>query len=77
MHLHVHVSVHCCLVFCTVCQKKLMFVPVASALTGAHRDCLVLASFAQQPEIQHLVSQGQIVSADLLLLTDRHMTITF
>ena len=54
-----------------------MFVPVASALTGAHRDCLVLASFAQQPEIQHLVSQGQIVSADLLLLTDRHMTITF
>ena len=46
-------------------SKKLLFVPVASALTGAHRDCLFLASFAQQPEIQHLVSRGQIVSADL------------
>ena len=48
---------------------------VASALTGAHRDCLVLASFTQQPEIQHLVSRGQIVSTDLPLLKDRHPTI--
>ena len=40
--------------------------PVASALTGTHRDCLIIASFSQEPEIQLLVSQGQIVSADLL-----------
>ena len=47
-----------------------MFVPVVSTLTDAHGDTLVLASFAQQPEIQHLVSRGQIISTDLLLLTD-------
>ena len=47
-------------------SKKLVFLPVASALTGAHRDSPFPASFAEQPEIQHLiVSQGQIVSADL------------
>ena len=45
--------------------KKLMFMPVASVLTGAHRDCLIVASFTQEPEIQRLVSRGQIVSADL------------
>ena len=54
-------------------SRKLVFVPVASALTGTHRDCLFLASFAQQPEIQHLVSRGQIVSSDLPLLTDRQL----
>ena len=32
-------------------SKGLVFVPVASTLTGAHGDALVLASFAQQPEI--------------------------
>ena len=46
--------------------KKLVFVPVASATAGGHRDCPVLASVAQWPEIQHLVSRDQIVSADLL-----------
>ena len=45
--------------------------PVASATDGGHRDCPVLASVAQWPEIQPLVSRGQIVSAVLLLLTDR------
>ena len=40
--------------------------PVASATDGDHRDCPVLASVAQWPEIQPLVSRGQIVSADLL-----------
>ena len=40
-------------------SKKLVFAPVASTLSGVHRDCLFLASDAQQPEIQHLVSQGQ------------------
>ena len=45
--------------------------PVARALTGAHSTCLYLASFAQQPEIQLLVSRGQIVSGVLPLLTDR------
>ena len=49
-----------------------MFVPVASATDGGHRDCPVLASVAQWPEIQPLVSRGQIVSAVLPLLTDRH-----
>ena len=53
--------------------KKLVFVPVASATAGGHRDCPVLASVAQWPEIQHLVSRGQIVSADLLQRTDRWM----
>ena len=46
-------------------SKKLVFMPVASAATGGHRDCLFLDSFAQQPEIQHPVSRGQIISADL------------
>ena len=46
-------------------SKALMFVPVASALTDTHRDCLVVASFGQEPEIQRLVSRSQIVSADL------------
>ena len=47
-----------------------MFAPVAGALTGTHRDCLFLASDAQQPEIQCIVSQpGQIVSSDLLSRT--------
>ena len=39
--------------------------PIASATAGTHRDCPVLASFAQWPEIQVLVSRGQNVSADL------------
>ena len=44
-----------------------MFVPVASAMAGGHRDCPVLASVVQWPEIQPpiFVSQDQIVSADL------------
>ena len=45
--------------------KKLVFVPVASAMAGGHRDCPVLAFVAQWLEIQPLVSRGQIVSADL------------
>ena len=36
--------------------KKLVFMPVASATAGGHRDCPVLASVAQWPEIQPLVS---------------------
>ena len=52
-----------------------MFEPIASAMTGAHRNRLVLASYAQQPEIQPLMSRGQIVSADLPLRTDGHTTI--
>ena len=44
--------------------------PVASAMIAVHRDHLVLASSAQWPEIRSLTSQGQIVSADSLLLTD-------
>ena len=49
-------------------SKKLVFVPVASAMTAIHRDRLVLAlaSNAQWLEIRSLTSRGQIVSADLL-----------
>ena len=46
-------------------SKELVIVPIASALIGIHRDCLIVASFGQEPEIQLLVSQGQIVSANL------------
>ena len=46
-------------------SKKLAFVPVASAMSGVHRDCLVLVSYAPRPEIQPLESRGQIVFADL------------
>ena len=42
--------------------------PIASATTAVHRDRLVLLSNAQWPEIQLLVSRGQIVSADPPLL---------
>ena len=42
---------------------KLVFVPVARATAGCHKDCQVLAPVAQWPEIQPLVSRGQIVSA--------------
>ena len=51
-------------------SKKLEFAPVASAITAVHRDRLILASYVRLPEIQPLVSRGQIVSADLPLLTD-------
>ena len=51
------VSVHCCLVLYSP-SKKLVFVPIASATAGGHRDCPVLASVAQWPEIQPLVSRG-------------------
>ena len=50
------------------CTKKLVFMPIASAMAvtvGAHKNCPVLASVAQWPEIQPLVSRSQIVSADL------------
>ena len=33
-----------------------MFVPIASAMTAAHRDRPAVASVAQWPEIQPLVS---------------------
>ena len=58
-------------VFLYSLSKKLEFVPVASAITTVHRDCLILASNVRWPEIQPLVSWGQIVSTDLPLLTDR------
>ena len=51
-------------------SKNLEFAPVASAITAVHRDRQVLVSYIQWPEIQPLVSQGQIVSADLMLLAD-------
>ena len=37
-------------------SKKLTFVPIASAMTAVHRDCLVLAFCAPWPEIQPLES---------------------
>ena len=50
-----------------------MFVPTAGATTGSHRDCLFVASFAQQSEIQCLVFRGQIISGDLPSQTHAHM----
>ena len=47
--------------------------PIASAMTAAHRDHPAVASVAQWPEIQSLVSRGQIVSADLLSRTDTQL----
>ncbi len=58
-------------------SEKLVFVPVASATAGGHRDHPVLASNAQWPDIQPLMSRGQIASADPLLLTDRQNTIQY
>ena len=49
--------------------------PVASATTGTHRDYPVLASVAQWPEIQPLMSRGQIVSADIWTPMHGHTTI--
>ena len=42
--------------------------PIASAMTAAHRDrpASAVASAAQWPEIQHPLPRGQIDSADLL-----------
>ena len=39
--------------------------PITSAMTAVHRDRPAVASVAQWPEIQPLVSRGQIISADL------------
>ena len=39
--------------------------PIASAMTAAHKDCPAVASVGQWPEILHLLPQGQIASADL------------
>ena len=39
--------------------------PIASAMTAAQRDRPAVASVAQWPEIQLLVSRDQIVSVDL------------
>ena len=43
------VSVHCCR-FLYSPSKKLVFVPIASAMAGVHRDFPVLASVAQWPD---------------------------
>ena len=51
-------------------SKKFKFAPVASAITAVHSDRLILASYVLWPEKQPPVSRGQIVSADLPLLTD-------
>ena len=37
-------------------SKKLSLVPMASATTATHGDCLVLITNAQWPDIQPLVS---------------------
>ena len=45
-----NVSPLCCLVLYSL-SKKLVFVPVASDMAGAHGDRLILTSNAQGPEI--------------------------
>ena len=47
--------------------------PIASAMTAAHRDRPAVAFVAQWPEMQPLVSRGQIVSADLPSRTDAQL----
>ena len=47
--------------------------PIASAMTAAHRDSPAVASVAERPEIQPLVSRGQIFSG--YGQTDGHTTI--
>ena len=39
--------------------------PTASAMAGARKDHLFVASFTQQPEIECFVFWDQIVSGDL------------
>ena len=48
-----------------------MFVPVASTKAAAHRGHLVLASNVRRPEVQPVVSRGQ-VTFTYLLLRNRH-----
>ena len=43
--------------------KKLVLVPISSAMTGVHRNYLILASNAQCSEIQPLMLRGQIIPA--------------
>ena len=59
-----------CWVFLYNQSKKVVLEPIASAMAGTHRDCLVLDSNDQQPKIQFLASQNQTISTDHLLLTD-------
>ena len=49
---------------------KLVSVPVASTKTGAHSDCLVIASNARGPEIYSLLCHG-VKSLPLTFVTDR------
>ena len=42
-----------------------MFIPIANTMTAAHEDSPAVASVAQWPEIQLLVSRGRIVFTDL------------
>ena len=42
-----------------------MFVPIASAMTAAHKDRPAVASVGQWPEIRHLLPPGQIAHAQL------------
>ena len=49
-----------------------MFVPVASAMAGGHRDCSVLASVAQWSEIQLLVSRPPVTDGCTDARTDNY-----
>ena len=53
--------VHCHVIYVQSIQE--------ACVPACNRDCPVLASVAQWPEIQSLVSRGQIVSTDLPLQT--------
>ena len=60
-------------------QEAIVFMPVDSAKTVIYSDFLDLASESNVhwPEIQSLVSRGQIISTDLLLWTYGHTSIIF
>ena len=64
--------VFCCFFLYSI-SKMPVFMPLASAMIVVHRNRLVLASIAQQPEIQPLVSQDQIISAKFPQWMDRQL----
>ena len=49
--------------------------PIAIAMTAAHKDHPAVASVGQWPEIVHFLPRGQIASADLPSRMHVHTTI--
>ena len=58
--MHAQPCLNMCYYLMQSCSSRQLII-----MAGGHRDYPVLASVAQWPEIQPLVSRGQLVSADL------------